>query len=326
VSEIALTVSQKRNLERLRQHLEEEILLANSHMLQSHPIESYVQQLDNCERDHGYRFVPPKIRSQCKEITTQSGLHGLELYHRLLLVTLIEQYDERQKRYRIPDSIKSLILREFDRILSGMESTEEEFYVHDNDLFAKDLGLCRLKLLPCGSEVLDLWSGVSRSTLFCSGVSQFLREGFFLVARVGGFKPLYESHWDRRLVRQFTMREYDLCYARTAELLELNPDVKGMFGSSWWFDPQLEDIAPELLFLRQVPEENGARIFRIGPDASAVMDAIKFSKKRRALYESGKFMPSRYMLVWARDDMLDWARRFVASEKQVSKEQSRYPA
>src|SRR5882762_1924998 len=167
----------------------------DSRLLSSYPIESYVQRLDHCARKELYHFVPPEIRAQCEEITARSGLRGLELYHKTLLVSLVESYEERQERHRIPASIQFLILQEFDRILSGIESTQDGFYLHGNDLFAKDLGLCRLRLVPCGSEVVDLWSGVPRSTLLRGGVSQFLRGAIFLTMHLGGFKPLYESHW-----------------------------------------------------------------------------------------------------------------------------------
>lgn len=80
----------------------------------------------------------------------------------------------------------------------------------------------------------------------------------------------------------------------------------------------MESIAPELVFLRQVPEENGARVFSLGTDKQAVRDAIKFSKKRSALYECGRFVPVRYMLVWARKDLLDWAERFLDSERKTN--------
>lgn len=323
MSRIGLGASHKQELDRLLRHLEEELVSVDSRLLSSYPIESYVQRLDHYERKEGYRFVPPDIRLQCEEITARFGLRGLELYHKTLLVSLIECYEERRERYRIPASIQFLILKEFYRILSTIESAEGGYYLHGNDLFAKDLGLCRLKLVPCGSEVVDLWSGVPRSTLLRGGVSQLFRGAIFLTMHLGGlkgllggFKPVYESHWDRRLVRYFTARQYDHCYVRIAELLQLNPDVRGMFGSSWWFDPKIDFIAPELHFLRQTPVENGAEVYRIGPDADAIRDAIQFSKKRRAVYASGEFMPCRYMMVWARADMLDWASRFAAAERR----------
>jgi len=324
VSEAGFNASYALKLEHVRQRLENEILSLDPQLLVSHPVESYAQRLDLWERRQSYHFVPSEISRECEEITAKAGLRGLELYHKMLLVSLIKNYEERERHHRIPDSIRQLMPGEFDRILAGMEHSEDGFYLHGNDLFSKDLGLCRLKLLPCGSEIVDLWSGIPRSTLMQGGVSQLIRETM-LVSRMGGFKPLYESHWDRRLVRQFTAQQYDLCYVRIADLLRLNPDIKGMFGSSWWFDPQLEDIAPELLFLRRTPVANGAKIFHVGPDAGVVRDAVQFSKKRKALYESGKFRPSRYMLVWTRADMLDWADRFAASEKQqASREASEH--
>lgn len=317
MSEFGFSALYKQKLDHLRPRLEEEFLLLDQHLLKSYPVESYAQRFDLWERRRGYHFVPSEISRECEKIATKTGLRGLELYHKILLVSLIENYEERQKRHRIPDSVQQLIPREFDRILTRMEYAEDGFYLHSNDLFAKDLGLCRLKLLPCGSEVVDVWSGIPRSTFLRGGVFQLIRGTMFL-PRLGGFKPLYESHWDRRLVRQFTARQYDLFYARIADLLRLNSDIEGMFGSSWWFDPKLEDIAPELLFLRRTPVENGAKIFRLGPDTGALRDAVQFSNKRKKLYESRKYIPSRYMLVWARADILHWADRFAASEKQKS--------
>ena len=63
-----------------------------------------------------------------------------------------------------------------------------------------------------------------------------------------------------------------------------------------------------IIFLRQRPLGGGARIFRVGPDEAAVRNAIKFSKVRKELYEQGIYAPSNYLMVWARDDLLRWAR------------------
>ena len=312
-SQGALLGSQRRNAERVRRHLEEQISSVAPGLLASHPIEAYVERLDRCERIRGYRFVPPDVHQQCDEIAARCGVRALEMYHKTLLLWLIENYEERRTRHRIPAAILGILSREFDRILSGVESPGEEFHVHQNDLFAKDLGVCRMKLVPCGSELVDLWSGVSRSTLLRGGVVQLVRGAQFFGARLRGFKPLYETHWDRRLVRRFTAAEYDLCYVRIAKLLELNPEVKGMFGTSWWYDPHLAGVSPELVFLTKTPVENGARVFRVGPDPDATKDALQFSTKRKALYEAGSFAPTRYMLVWSREDMLDWAGRFAAT-------------
>ena len=125
-----------------------------------------------------------------------------------------------------------------------------------------------------------------------------------------GFRPWYESHWDRRLIRSFTPRGYDQCYLRIAELLALNPAIKGMMGFSWWFDPSLESISPNLTFLRSVPLDNGAQLFRMGTSADATQAALKLCAERRRLYATGDYLPTIYLLAWARKDMLDWAHRY----------------
>lgn len=293
-----------------RDELRRRLAAIDRSFLAAYPTARYIYELDAVEQFHGYNYLPPVIQERCSKITRAFGTHVLDLYHRIVLLDLMERHAERRPQHRIPDSVQLLLVTEFQRISAALLVEKPGFYLFENELFTKDLGICRLKLLPCGSEMIDVSSGVPRSLLFRGGLAQFVLSCAFFTSRLGGFRPVYESHWDRRLVRHFTSDQYDLCYLRVAELLSQNPKVKGMTGASWWFDPCIEEIAPELLFLRQVPEENGARFFRVGTDANAVRDAITFSNKRRVLYEHGQFLPTRYMLVWPRDEMLAWAHRF----------------
>jgi hypothetical protein len=299
-------------LARLRGELEREIRGVDPVILERYPITWYIDQFDRHEREKGYGFLPSTVTSACADIERRQGVRAVELFHQLVMVTLIETFDQRKKRYRIAPSIETLIASAFQRILAALRTSEAAFYVFANDLFVKDLAICRLKLLPCGSELLDMWAGVPRSIVFRGGLAQLFRSGIFLAGRLRRRWPMYETHWDRRLIRQFTQPQYDACYKRIAELMELNPDVSGMFGSSWWFDPQVASVAPELVFLRRVPEAHGARVFCLGSDLATTKDAVAFSKKRRELYESGRFRPRRYMLVWPRADLLNWAAQASA--------------
>jgi len=125
--------------------------------------------------------------------------------------------------------------------------------------------------------------------------------------RSAGFNPWLESHWDRRLIREFNQAAYDECYLRICDLLDHLPTHQGMFGSSWWLDPSLDEFGPELTFLRRVPEEAGAQVFRVGVDPVATRDATYLSKRRSELHRSGAYRPAVYLLAWHRDDMLRWA-------------------
>jgi len=276
-----------------------------------YPPETYIRWFDDDMEYRVMRYVPPQAMSCCLDITARWGRRALETYHKLVIVHLIEQFGQRQERHHIPESVRELLFETFAKIISAFDKAKEGYYIHENELFVRDFGMCRLKLLPCGSEVVDVCSGIPRRMLFLGGVSQFISGCSFVAVKLRGFKPLYESHWNRRLILQFTPGHYDRFYLRVADLLRANPRMKGLLSSSWWLDPQLESISPELSFLRTTPENNGARLFIVGPDPDSTDDAIRFSEARTELYEAGKYQPTCYSLVWARDDLIQWADRFT---------------
>ncbi len=80
-----------------------------------------------------------------------------------------------------------------------------------------------------------------------------------------------------------------------------------MVSTSWWFDPAVERISPELAFLARRPLRNGAARFRWVADEHVVADATRLSPTRRSLHEEGAYRPASYMIVWARRDLLAWA-------------------
>jgi hypothetical protein len=310
VSESFVKGELQERVERLRERLRLRLASAAPGILEGNSVPRYLAAFDAIELERSYQVVPAAARAQSDLIVAKHGNEALDLYHRWILLTLIESVEQRGLRRRVPESIRQLLEPELARVVRGVEVAPPDFHLLSNELFVKDFALCRLKLLPCGSEAVDIASGLPRSTLFKGGVRQLIEGGWFVTTRLRGFRPLYESHWDRRLARLFNEDEYNRCYLRIADLLEINPQVRGMFGASWWLDPQVHSIAPELDFLRRVPQTNGARVYRIGPDPGATRDATTFSRKRRELYEAGKYQPERYMLVWARADLLTWAHRF----------------
>ena len=191
----------------------------------------------------------------------------------------MEGFEEHAKTRSIPESVLSLYTGEFRRIVSRMATNPKGFYLYPNDPFEKDLGICRLKLVPCGAQLVDVRSGVPRSALFKGGPRQFLKALSFFVFHVGGFKPLYELHLHMggNTLREFNPRGWDRCYVRIAKLLERNPQVKGIFYITWWTDPRMATISPNLAYLRERPESNGARFFYNGSNAVSTENAIRLS-------------------------------------------------
>lgn len=287
--------------------VKKELREADPEFLQQHPISHYLAQFETLDTYASYRSVPASINRFCDATQTSKGQLFLERYHQLALIHLMTEFNN---SLGLPQSVLSLVYENFAKIVQGISKNESGYYLHENDLFSKDLGCCRLKLIPCGSELVDRNAGLPRSTLVQGGVGQFIKGLWFLGTRVGGFRPYFESHWDRRLIRGFNENAYNQFYLNVATLLECNPDVQALSGSSWWYDPALLKVSPKLAFLQTVPLKQGAMLFKVGRDETATEDALYFSLERKKAFDAGEYHPTVYTLVWGRKDLLAWAEGY----------------
>lgn len=290
--------------ESLRARLEQDF----PQIIEQCPPDDYIAALDSIEGYGGYREFGNEATRIAGRIEQLAGLPGIELYHRFVLARLMSRFERDGIRHALPASVKDQYLIEFQRIAKFMTVARPGTYLPRNDGFCKDLAICRGKLLPCGAQLVDVRSGVPRRILGGGGLGQAMAAGHFFGMRTGGFRPFYEMHLDPRAMSQFSPAGWDACYLRIAELLELNPDIRGVFGSSWWFDPEVERNSPTIAWLRRRPLDGGARVFRAGSGESAVNDALKFSPQRKALYDAGRYEPTIWSMVWARSDLLAWAK------------------
>jgi nifR3 family TIM-barrel protein len=95
--------------------------------------------------------------------------------------------------------------------------------------------------------------------------------------------------------------------AEVRRLLLAHLEVRGVVGTSWFFDPQLDAISPRLSYLRK-PLERGAFLVPGRSGAFDIASATVNSDARRQLFEQGHYMPVPQTLVWPRKELLLWAR------------------
>jgi hypothetical protein len=277
-------------------------------LLNKYPLEHYVNKLYARPETATYRFIPPDIQIFCDNVSRHGGRQALQLYHKLVALDLIRRNQAKLGELNLPRSIKDLYMKAFEIITGEIDLNPDEFYEYSNDKFRKDLNLCALKLIPIGPAVIEL-SAVPKGFLFKKGVGQFVKGLFFIAFQVGGFKQLYQGHLYLRGLADYNSDEWDRAYRRLADLLKIEAPVKGYFGYGWYFDPQIETISPRLAYKRRRIEDNGGRIFYIGSTPEDIEDATLKSPTRSRLYEEGKYIPTRYMFVWPRRQLIDWAHK-----------------
>jgi hypothetical protein len=94
----------------------------------------------------------------------------------------------------------------------------------------------------------------SLSTMECT----ISTRGPGVLARLGGSFPLYQIHAYTRHLSEFTEPGWEACYRRIARIMGDEPEVRGLYGGTWFFDPELQRVSPRLTYVRRLPIDDGA--------------------------------------------------------------------
>ena len=254
---------------------------------------------------HGYQAMPERFRALISRVMDGKTPDVVSALLDLTLVSFIDQFDERFERAGLPESLLPYYRENIDRMLSRAESGRAWAVSLSQDVFIKDLGIVRMTLIPCASHLIFRSSGIPRGLLLRQRPLNLLRGLAFVGLRSRGFAPFMENHVHTEMLQHFTAEGRETCYRLVADLLQIWPENRGLLGLSWYYDPVVATISPHLAYLRTVPAEGGALLLPAGTGPDVVRGATSTSSRRRALYEAGQYAPRRYLMAWARRDILD---------------------
>ena len=208
---------------------------------------------------------------------------------------------------RLPSSILKLYPAFFGRLATFLHDRVNGVY--DDDFFAKDVRYALGLTMPCGALQFDL-NGVVGPKL----IARDLAATRSLRSTVGycasrGWGRWYSNHIDIRAIKEFTPEGWTASFARIAELLALNPSVRGVAGVAWFYDPELARVSPHLSYIGQTLERSGAFRVTMKTQEHDVANALARSLSRKKLHEKGEYSPACYLVAWPRRALLEWAAR-----------------
>ena len=276
-------------------------------------IAAFVGWVEVPPRRLGFKYIAPEARALHMAIVHDAGEEGARIFLLACLLSTLRSTLRSGRIATLPARVRTHQFRQFARIAEH----DDRMLPHctlEADLFLKELGLAALRLYAGASSVIDPHSGVGRSLLWKGGLAQLPGRLLFFM-RAGGFYPYFEIHVHKLYLDEFNEEGRNECYRCCADLYDLHPDILGMVGGSWFYDPVVATISPRLGYLRTVPESGGARVLFVSHDEQAVNNATATSEKRRALYAAGLYRPASWVLVWAKCDQLSWSRRADVLEK-----------
>ena len=182
------------------------------------------------------------------------------------------------------------------------DEIEQRVFIADlaSDICVKDMALATLTLVPCAAVMHLPGVGIGRKLLLRAGTAAWRK-----VLAAGGRAPYLEQHVHApTLASTFHARGFAESYALAAQILRADPRLRGIFGTSWFYDPAVGRLSPRLAFLRDGPSARGGLFFRVGPDAQSTALAVATSPTRLAAMGAGTYRPCRFGLIWPRADVL----------------------
>ena len=304
------------NFEKLKSiinNLELEINNYNNDLLKMFPLKKYINLIDKYPKYAGLQYCSSDVEGYCKDIIGSSNFQILELYHKLLIVTLISTSENSVKNKKLPNEVKQYYFKDFDRIIGQIENDTDfsGYYLYPNYHFCMDISTCSLRVFPIGGRKYHLSRFPVRKFLNKGG-RQFVSVMLFLIFETGGKEPFLRVHYDTHdpsFRDGWTLEGLIYSSRILADVMKMNPQIKGKIGTSWLGDPQIERISPRLAYIRYFVIANGANFFYLGSSDKAAKDATKKSATRRRLYSEGEYVPSDYLEAWSRKSMIKWANK-----------------
>jgi hypothetical protein len=223
-----------------------------------------------------------------------------------LMQYLGDRFPERSAKVSLPPSVMALYGKDIARICAQTKTRPSEFYQSGFDPFLQDLCIASQRMIPVGVTVVHR-TAVSWRLILSVALQNPTVSLFFL--RAGGLCPWFEAHIHYPALNEFNEQGWREFNRRVADMLEIDRDVKGVFGTTWFLDPAVREISPSLAYWREIPLKNGAFSFRLGTSEKDIRLATKACRIRRKLYQEGKYLPTSYALFWPRFKILEWARQ-----------------
>lgn len=267
--------------------------------------DAFLDAMDQPTELTSYKHFPPECLAIWRSaLAGEAGLGGRIFLARLILMGM-KRTLMGKRFFCLPARVQAGQSKHFHWLADQLTGTEDWLDLA-HDTFQKELRAAVLHLYVCGSQLVEYRSGISKRLVLQGGLRNAIPAIVYFL-RAGGFKPYFQIHMHVHLRNQFNEAGRRECYHCCAELYAMHPEILGMFGGSWFYDPFVAKISPHLGYVQEVPVEGGAHLFRWGITEGSTRDALLTSSTRRGLADQGQYVPCSYFLVWDKASQLQWA-------------------
>jgi hypothetical protein len=286
--------------------LQEDIDAIDPNICRQFPIAAYIYDVKSYTSIRMHSYCRHRRKNSFSEIKKRYGSSGIAVYQKLALGFFMQDAIERLETKSFPEGIIQHIHSWYKRVIRDFNRLPDSYYDISKSDFKIDFGVCCLKNLPIGGAwfvQIRMMSPRIFLTFNIRRINRILKCIFF---NAGGLSPYCIIHTVPRYMLRFNCQQMNQAYQQIGDLMKCRPEIKGIFRKSWFLDPKLKNINPEMAYLREIPLDNGAVFFEAGTTCYDIQDALTFSHYRRKLFKEGKFQPTVYGYIWPRKEFLGW--------------------
>ena len=239
-----------------------------------------------------------------EDIDNKFGVDVRLLYHQILVYQLYLEDIGKIDSQDLPPGVLTYLKQDFERIVKMAKKSDKKDLTFDNFQFFSYIEKLCFRCFPVGNHNMNI-CGFPQSLIF---KQSFLKKIDYAktIIQIRGNYPLFELHYNPYRLRLFNYEGWNEVFSLAAESLLNRKDVKGVFGVSWFFDPAIKDVSPEICYIRELIEKIGGRFFLFGSSEKDKNNAFYLSKVRKHAYEQGKYDPTSYMMIIPRSVLLKY--------------------
>ena len=172
----------------LEKRIEAQIMAKSPSSLKLFSVDKYIETIIFNSKFYGYKTVGDESKKYCDSILQTGDRNLLQLYHKLVLLKLVQSNLTRLQTENLPGEIVDLYHKHFERIVGDLSTANDDFYEYLDDKFCKDLALCTMKMIPVGALLIEQ-TRLPKRFLFQDGIGQFIRGVLFIVFKLRGWAP-----------------------------------------------------------------------------------------------------------------------------------------
>jgi hypothetical protein len=222
----------------------------------------------------------------------------------------------------LPDSEKRFYASSCCEVAARERQWEGLYDLDDPEPFTDLAKFASLRSFPVGDVAFSFGKGAPLRwplSIHPQALPGFLCE---LTLAMKGTDPTIIPHINygrKTLVLQRS--EYERSLWLMAKTIEMMPEVKGLSAVSWVHSSIVGAVFPHMAWMRDVFIDAGAYVVELEPSAPWRYGFGYKNPKRQKLYDEGKFCPRQTLILWPRNDFLEWA----ASHPELAPEGERPP-